>query len=153
MATCELLSFLDAYSDYHQISLARDDKEKTSFMMPFGIFYYTKMTFRLKNWGGGGTYQKCVHIILENQIGRNIEAYIDDIVVKSKKHRDLLDDLKETFDNLRMFKMMLNPKKCMFGVSSGKLLSYIVSSRGIDANPAKVEAIKKLQPLRTRREI
>jgi hypothetical protein len=94
-----------------------------------------------------------VHIILENQIGRNIEAYIDDIVVKSKKHRDLLDDLKETFDNLRMFKMMLNPKKCMFGVSSGKLLSYIVSSRGIDANPAKVEAIKKLQPLRTRREI
>jgi hypothetical protein len=94
-----------------------------------------------------------VHIILENQIGRNIEAYIDDIVVKSKKYRDLLDDLKETFDNLRMFKMMLNPKKCMFGVSSGKLLSYIVSSRGIDANPAKVEAIKKLQPLRTRREI
>jgi hypothetical protein len=65
---------------------------------------------------------------LENQIGRNIEAYIDDIVVKSKKRRDLLDDLKETFDNLCKYKMMLNPKKCVFGVSSGKLLGYMVSS-------------------------
>jgi hypothetical protein len=63
-----------------------------------------------------------VHIILENQIGRNVEAYIDDIVVKSKKHGDLLDDLKETFDNLRKYKMMLNPNKYVFGVSSRKLL-------------------------------
>jgi hypothetical protein len=85
-----------------------------------------------------------VHIILENQIGRNIEAYIDAIVVKSKKHRDLLDNLKETFDNLCKYKMILNPKQCVFGVSSGKLLSYMISSRGIDANPTKVEAIEKL---------
>jgi hypothetical protein len=60
---------------------------------------------------GGATYQKCVHIILENQIGRNIKGYIDDIVVKSKKCGDLLDDLKETFDNLHKYKMILNPKK------------------------------------------
>jgi hypothetical protein len=105
------------------------------------------MAFGLKN--GGATYQKCVHIILENQIGRNIEAYIDDIVVKSKKCGDLLNDLKETFNNIRKYKMMLNPKKCVFGVSSGKLLSYMVSSKGIDANLTKVEAIKKLQPPRT----
>jgi hypothetical protein len=105
------------------------------------------MAFRLKN--GGATYQKCMHIILENQIGRNIEAYIDDIVVKSKKCGDLLNDLKETFNNIRKYKMMLNPKKCVFGVSSGKLLSYMVSSKGIDANLTKVEAIKKLQPPRT----
>jgi hypothetical protein len=64
---------------------------------------------------------------LEPQIGRNIEAYIDNIVVKSKKQGDLLDDLKETFDNLRRFKMMLNPKKCVFDVSSGKLLGYMIS--------------------------
>jgi hypothetical protein len=94
-----------------------------------------------------------VHIILENQIGRNIEAYIDDIVVKSKKHEDLLDDFKETFDNLLKYKMMLNTNKCVFGVSSGKLLGYMVSSRGIDANHTKVEAIEKMQPPRTRREI
>jgi hypothetical protein len=74
-------------------------------------------------------------------------------VVKSKKHGDLLDDLKETFDNLCKYKMMLNPKKCVFDVSSGKLLDYMVSSRGIDVNPTKVESIKKLQPLRTWKEI
>jgi hypothetical protein len=75
---------------------------------------------------------------LKNQIGRNVEAYIDDIVVKSKKSGELLNDIKENFDNLRKFKMMFNPKKCVFGVPSGKLLSYMVSSQGIDANPKKV---------------
>jgi hypothetical protein len=90
------------------------------------------------------TYQKCVQIILEAQIGRNVEAYINDIVVKSKKQGDLLDDLKETLDNLRKYKMMLNPKKCVFGVLSRKLLGYMVSSQGIDANPKKVEAIEQL---------
>jgi hypothetical protein len=79
--SCELLSFLDAYSDYLQISLVTDDEEKTSFITLFEIFCYSKMTFRLKN-GGGGMCQKCVHIVLENQIGRNVEGYIDDIVVK-----------------------------------------------------------------------
>jgi hypothetical protein len=91
--SCELLSILDAYSGYHQISLAIDDEEKTTFITPFGIFCYTKMAFGLKN--AGATYQKCVHTVLEGQIGQNIEACIDDIVVRSKKHGDLLDDLKE----------------------------------------------------------
>jgi hypothetical protein len=90
---------------------------------------------------------------LENQIGRNGDAYIDDIVVKSKKRGDILDGLKETFNNLHKYKMMLNPKKCVFSVSLGKLLSYMMLSRGIDVNPTKVEAIKKLQPPRTRKEI
>jgi hypothetical protein len=83
---CELLSFLDAYLGYHQISIAINDEEKTMFITLFGIFYYTNMAFRMKN--GGATYQKCIHIILEPQIGRNIEAYIDDVVVKSKKRGD-----------------------------------------------------------------
>jgi hypothetical protein len=73
--------------------------------------------------------------------------------VKSEKRRDLLDDLKKTFNNLRKSKMMLNPKKCVFGISTGKLLGYMVSSRGIDANPKKVEAIDSLQPPRSRKEI
>jgi hypothetical protein len=98
------------------------------------------MAFGLKN--GGATYQKCIHIILEPQIGRNVEAYIDDVVVKSKKLGDLLDDLKENFDDLHKYKMMLNPKKCVFGVSSVKLLGYMISSRGIDVNLKKVEAIE-----------
>jgi hypothetical protein len=72
------------------------------------------MTFNLKN--GGTTYQKGIQIILEAQIGRNVEAYIDDVVVKLKKQRDLLGDLKETFENLCKYKKMFNPKKCVFGV-------------------------------------
>jgi hypothetical protein len=125
-------------------------KKKYRSLRRLGFFCYTKMTFELKN--GGATYQKCVHTVLEGQIGRNVEAYIDDIVVKSKKHGDLLDDLKETFDNLRKFKMMLNPKKCIFDMLSDKLLGYMVSSQGIDVNPKKVEAIKKLQPPQTRKK-
>jgi hypothetical protein len=109
------------------------------------------MAFRLKN--GGATYQKCIHIILEPQIGRNVEAYIDDVVVKSKKHEDLLDDLKETFNNLRKYKMMLNPKKCVFSVSSEKLLDYMVSYQGIDVNPKNVKVIEQLQLPQTRTEI
>jgi hypothetical protein len=93
---------------YHQISLTIDDEEKIVFTTPFGIFCYTKMAFGLKN--GGATYQKCIHIILESQIRINVEAYIDGVVVKSKRRRDLLDDLKETFNNLRKYKMMLNIK-------------------------------------------
>jgi hypothetical protein len=98
-------------------------------------------------------HTKNVYTVLESQIGRNIEAYIDDIVVKSEKHGDLLDDLKETFDNLRKFKMMLNTKKYVFSMSSGKLLDYMVSSWGIDVNPKKVQGIENLQPPRTRKEI
>jgi hypothetical protein len=149
--SCELLSFLDAYSGYHQISLVIDDEEKIAFITSFGGFCYTKMTFGLKN--GGATYQKCVHTVLKSQIGRNFEAYIDDIVVKSEKSGDLLDDIKETFNNLRKSKMMLNHKKCVFSMSSDKLLGYIVSFRGIDTNPKKVEAIENLQSPRTRKEI
>jgi hypothetical protein len=107
-ASYEMLSFLDAYSGYHQISLTIDDEETTVFIIPFGIFCYTKMAFRLKN--RVAIYHKCIHIILQPQIGRNVEAYIDDVLVKSKKCGDLLDGLKETFDNLCKYKMMLNPK-------------------------------------------
>jgi hypothetical protein len=140
IASCELLSFLDAYSGYHQISLTIDDEEKIAFITPFGIYCYTKITFGLKN--GGATYHKCIQISLETQIGWNIEAYIDDVAVKSKKRRNLLDDLKGTFNNLRKYKMKLNPKKWVFGVSSGKLLGCMVSTWGINVNLKKVEAIE-----------
>ena len=78
------------------------------------------MPFGLKN--ASSTYQKCVHIVLDGQIGHNAKAYIDDIVVKRKSRGDLITDLKETFNNLRKNKMMLNPDKCTFGISLGKLL-------------------------------
>jgi hypothetical protein len=149
-ASCELLSFLDAYSGYHQISLAIDDEEKSTFITLFGIFFYIEMALLLKN--GGATYQKYIHINLEPQVRRNVEAYIDDMLVKSKTHGDLPDDLKETFDNLRKYKMILNSKKYVFGISSRKLFGYMVSSRGIDANLKKMEAIEQLQPPRIRKK-
>jgi hypothetical protein len=117
-------------------------KKKIAFIALFGIFCYTKMAFGLKN--GGAIYQKCIHIILEPQIGRNVEACIDDVVVKSKRHGDLLDNLKETFDNLHKYKMMVNTKICVFGVSSGKLLGYMVSFQGINSNPKNVEAMEQI---------
>jgi hypothetical protein len=145
------LSFLDAYSGYHQISLVIDDKFFFAFISPFEIFYYKKMVFCLKN--GGATYEKGIQIILETQSEWNVETCIDDMVVKSKKREDLLDNLKDTFNNIRMYKMMLNPRKYVFGISSGKQLGYMVSARGIDANQKKVEVIEQLQPSWTWREI
>ena len=84
--------------------------------------------------------QNCLH----TQIGRNVHAYVDDIVVKYRKKETLIDDLKETFDNLRVYKMMLNPDKCVFGVPAGKLFGFLVSNRGIEANPEKITAITSL---------
>ena len=109
------------------------------------------MPFGLKN--AGSSYQKCVHIVLEGQIGRNVEAYIDDIIVKSKSKGDLIANLKKTFDNLRKNKMMLNPDKCTFGVSSSKLLGYLVSQCGIKANPKKVKAIEDMQSPGNHKEV
>jgi hypothetical protein len=74
-----------------------------------------------------------------------VEAYVDDMVVKTQEEEGLISNLAETFDNLRKFKMKLNPEKCTFGVPSGKLLGYMVSCRGIDPNPEKVSAITKMK--------
>ena len=132
-AGCEHLSFLDAYSGYHQIKMAVKDQEKTTFITPFGAFCYVSMPFGLKS--AQATYQRCVQNCLHTQIGLNVHAYVDDIVVKSRKKETLIEDLKETFDNLWVYTMMLNPAKCVFSVPAGKLLGFLVSNRGIEANP------------------
>ena len=141
-AGCELLSFLDAYSGFHQIPLKKEDQIKTSFITPYGAYCYITMPFGLRN--DGATYQRCMQKCLHTQIGRNVQVYVDDMVIKTKEHSTLLDDLRETFDNLRKFRMKLNPAKCTFGVPAGKLLSFLVSSRGIEANPVKIRAIEKM---------
>ena len=118
------------------------DQEKIAFITPFGAFCYVSMPFGLKS--AQATYQRCVENCLHDQIGRNVHAYVDDIVVKSRKEETLIRDLKETFDNLRVYKMMLNPAKCVFGVPVGKHLGFLVSNRGIEANPEKIKAITSL---------
>ena len=111
---CERLSFLDAYSGYHQIRLYGPAEIKTAFITPFGCFCYVTMLFGLKN--AGATFMRMIQKCLLTQISRNVEAYMDDIVVKSQKGSDLLTDLAETFANLRRYDIKLNPSKCTFGV-------------------------------------
>ena len=124
-AGCKQLSFLDAYSGYHQIRLYGHDKIKTTFITPFRCFCYVTMPFGLKN--AGSMFMRIIQKCLLTQISRNMEAYMDDIVVQSRKGSDLLIDLAETFANLRRFDIKLNPSKCTFGVPCGKLLGFLVS--------------------------
>src|SRR6266498_1304045 len=138
-AWSELLCFLDAYSGYYQVSLAEFDCIKTSFITPFEAYCYITMPFGLKN--ASATYQRAMQRCLHDQLGRNMEVYVDDVIIKSRVKEDLISDLSETFTNLRHFKWKLNPEKCVFGVPSGKLLGFIVSYRGIEANPEKLKDI------------
>jgi hypothetical protein len=135
-AGCETLSFLDAYSGYHQIKMKESDQLATSFITPFG----------LRN--AGATYQRCMNHVFGEHIGRTVEAYFDDIVVKTRKASDLLSDLEVTFGCLRAMGVKLNPEKCVFGVPRGMLLGFIVSERGIEAIPEKIATITNMGPIK-----
>src|SRR6266498_5242084 len=102
------------------------------------------MPFGLEN--AGPTYQRCMQYTLHPQLGWNVEAYVDDLIVKTRDQASLIDDLEETFNNLRRTRMKLNPEKCVFGVPAGKLLGFLVSNRGIEANPDKIRAIERMRP-------
>ncbi|XP_027171595.1 uncharacterized protein LOC113771181 [Coffea eugenioides] len=146
-----VLCFLDAFKRYHQIGMSEEDQEKTAFYTDRGTYCYTTMPFGLKN--AGATYQRLINRLFKNQIGRNVEAYVDDILVKSLATSSFLSDVREVFGVLRDSRMKLNPKKCVFGVTSGKFLGYLVSHRGIEANPDKVKAIQDMSPPRNVREV
>nr|AAK52140.1 retrotransposon protein, putative, Ty3-gypsy sub-class [Oryza sativa Japonica Group] len=150
-AGCELMSFLDAYSGYHQIRMNPASIPKTALITPFGTFCHLRMPFGLRN--AGATFARLVYKVLYKQLGRNVEAYVDDIVVKSRKAFDHASDLQETFDNLRAAGMKLNPEKCVFGVRAGKLLGFLVSERGIEANPEKIDATQQMKPPSSVREV
>jgi hypothetical protein len=146
-----LLTFMDAFSGYNQIMMDEADQEKTSFITSKGLFCYKVMPFGLKN--AGATYQRLMNKMFRNQIGRNVEVYIDDMLVKTKDEANHLEDLEETFKTLRQYRMKLNPSKCVFGVSSGKFLGFMVSQRGIEANPDKIKAVLEMTPPRTVKEV
>ena len=141
---------MDTFSGYNQIKMAEEDQEKTAFITSQGLYCY-KVSFRLKN--AGATYQRLVNKIFSKQIGRNMEVYVDDMLFKSKEEPAHLDDLKETFTTLRQYQMKLNPNKCVFGVASGKFLGFMVSQRGIEANPEKVKAILDMASPKTVKEV
>jgi hypothetical protein len=150
-ASCDLLCFLDAFSGYHQIKMAREDEEKTGFITPCSMYCYVCMPFGLKN--AGATFQRLMRKALGAQMGRNAEAYVNDIVVKTRESHTFIEDLEETFVNLRKVNIKLNPAKCTFGVPSGKLLGFLVSHCGIEANPDKVKAIEEMRPPRNLKEM
>ena len=139
-----LLSFMDAFFGYNLIRMDEADQEKTSFITSQGLFCYKVMPFNLKN--ARATYQRLVNHMFRPQIGQNVELYIDDILAKSLDKGKHLDDLEETFDTLRQYNMKLNPSKCAFGVSSRKILRFMVLNRGIEANPDKIQAILDMKP-------
>jgi hypothetical protein len=151
-AGCELLSFLDCYSSYHQIALNKDDQIKTSFITPFGAYCYTTMSFGLKN--PGAIYQRAIQQCLADEIKDDlVEAYVDDVVVKTREAHTLVDNLQWTFSALNKYQWKLNPKKCIFGVPSEILLGNVVSHDDIRPNPTKVRAVMDMQPPKNVKDI
>ena len=136
------MSFLDAFQGYHQIPLALDDQGKTTFVSPIRKYHYKVMLFRLKN--AGSTYQRMMTRMFKSQLGKNIEIYIDDMVVKNKMVSEHLGDLRTIFEILRNYKLRLNASKCSFGIGSGKFLGYLVTHRGIEVNRDQIKAINNL---------
>ncbi|KAI5311613.1 hypothetical protein L3X38_040786 [Prunus dulcis] len=120
---------MDAYSGYNQILMHEDDKAKTSFIIERGTYCYRVMPFGLKN--AGATYRRLVNKIFTEQIGKTMEAYVDDMLVKALKRADHIGNLAEPFSLLRQYRMKLNPSKCIFGVSSGRFLGYLVTQRAL----------------------
>ena len=128
-----------------------DDQEKIAFVTPTRNYHYKVMPFRLKN--AGATYQRMMTKMIEPLLGKNIEVYIDDMVVKSKAESEHTNDLENIFEILRRHKLRLNASKCSFGVGSGKFLGYMVTHRGIKVNPDQVKAINDLQPPQNPKEV
>jgi hypothetical protein len=139
----ELMSLLDCYSGYHQIWMKKEDEPKTSFITPSGTYCYLRMPKGLKN--ARGSFSRMTAKVLHSQIGRNVLTYVDDIIVKSTKQENHIADLQETFSNFRQAGLKLNSEKCVFGVK-GKFLGCLVSMKGIEANPNKIEAILRMEP-------
>jgi ribonuclease HI len=137
VASLELMSLLDCYSGYHQIWINKEDESKTSFITPSGTYCYLRMRKGLKNVGG--SFSRMTAKVLHSQI------------VRSMKQENHIADLQETFANFRQAGLKLNPEKCVFGVKKGKFLGCLVSTKGIEANSSKIEAILRMQPLSTKK--
>ncbi|GKD08685.1 reverse transcriptase domain-containing protein [Tanacetum coccineum] len=143
--------FLDAYKGYYQIQMKEEDEDKTTFYAGERVFCYKKMPLCIKN--AGATYQSLVDKVFSHQIGRNLKAYIDDIVIKSTSEKEMSKDIQEAFERFRSINMKLNPKKCSFGVEEGLFLGHLITKQGIKANPLKVKAVTNLDPPRTLKDI
>ena len=134
-----MLSFLDAFSGYNQIKMHPRDEGKTTFMTETCSYCYKVMPFGLKN--AGATYQRLMDKVLAPMLGRNVHAYVDDMVVTSPDRKQHKTDLEELFATISQYRLKLNPEKCVCGVEAGKFLGFVLTERGIEANPDKCAAI------------
>jgi hypothetical protein len=141
---CDLLCFLNAYSGFHQIPMCRKDEENTVFITVDDLFCYVSMPYGLKN--ALSTFVCAIHKTFGDLIRDLVEVYVDDIVVKVKSSASLLDNLALVCDRLRLTRTKLNPNKCVFRVTAGKLLDFLVLCRGIEANPKKIRMIETMWP-------
>ena len=146
-----LLSFMDDFSGYNQIKMALEDMEKTSFITPWGTYCYKVMPFGLKNVGA--TYQRATTTLLRDLINKEVQVYVDDMIVKPKDREGHILALQKFFERIHFYKLRLNSNKCTFGMTSEKLLGFIVSQRGIKVDPKKIKAIVEMKPPRTEKEI
>ncbi|KAK1685862.1 hypothetical protein QYE76_046710 [Lolium multiflorum] len=149
----KVLSFMDGNAGYNQIFMAPEDIHKTAFRVPgaVGLFEYVVMTFGLKN--AGATYQRAMNYIFHDLIGKLVEIYIDDVVVKSVSMEGHLDDLRRVLDRTRKFGLRMNPKKCAFGVTAGQFLGFLVHERGIEIGLKSQEVVRTMQPPTTKKEL
>ena len=129
LVNSSMLSFMDGFSRYNQILMDPKDMEKTSFIIEWGTYCYRVMPFGLKN--AGATYQRAATTLFHDMMHRDVEVFVDDMIMKSQDRADHLATLHIFFERIRQLRLRLNPKKCTFGVTSRKLLGYIVCERGI----------------------
>ena len=143
-AGCEFFSFMDGFSGYNQIQIKPKDQHNTTFICPWGTFAYKKMDFGLKNVGA--TFQRAMSFTFHD-LKHIVEAYLDDLVSCSYKIYDHPTHLRLIFERCHCYQIRLNPNMCSFFVTSGCLLGFIVSKKGIMVDPLKVEAIVQFPPL------
>jgi hypothetical protein len=141
---------MDGFSGYNQIQIHPADQHKTTFTTPWGTFAYRVMPFGLKN--ADATFQRAMTYIFHD-LSNIILAYLDDLTARSKKRTQHLDDLRIIFQRCRQYNICLNPLKCVFCVTAGRLLGFIVSQSGITVDPLKVQAITELPPPRNLRQL
>ncbi|XP_077215660.1 uncharacterized protein LOC143850288 [Tasmannia lanceolata] len=146
-----LLSFMDGFSGYNQIKMAPEDMIKTAFITEWGTYCYKVMSFGLKN--AGATYQRAATTLLHDMMHKEVEVYVDDMIVKAKTREEHVVSLRKFFQRIQKYQLRLNPNKCVFGVTSGKLLGFLVSQRGIEVDPQKIKAIQEMTPPKTEKQI
>jgi hypothetical protein len=131
--------------------MAKEDEEKTSFITPFRTFCFVLMSEGLKN--AGPTFTRMTGAVFKPKIGRNIQAYVDGLIVKSGNRASHVSDLAETLANMRRAGLKLNPKKCVFRVTKRKILGCLISAKRIEANLDKIRAIREMEEPKTKKDV